>query len=106
MHAEKTFQCNICSKMFSNAGLKSHMERHKKEPCPHCGKEYPAKDIKKHIERTHLPDHMKKYQCKICNPIKGFADKGMYKMHMNIHAGLTPYSKYLQTNTTSSVYQF
>ena len=97
MHAEKTLQCTTCSKMFpTERSLKEHQRvfHDKKQPCPHCGKEFAAgQRMEAHIQRSHVPDNMKKYQCKICDPVKGFIQLHAYKDHMNIHAGLTPYSK-------------
>ena len=41
------------------------------------------------MKQNHTADKDKPYQCKICS--KGFAAKGTYLDHQNIHTGEKPY---------------
>ena len=48
--------------------------------------------MKRHKLVKHTPDHLKPYQCKICDPPKAFVDSTNYKEHTYIHTGERPYT--------------
>ncbi|XP_052859863.1 transcription factor grauzone-like [Anopheles cruzii] len=82
----KPFKCDKCHQSFPKAYLlKSHLKRHKQEPCPTCGKmlsNYSA--LKMHIAMIHkkTPNLI----CDICG--KEMTTKQTMERHMNMHMGL------------------
>ena len=68
---KKTFECNLCQKMFSLKGnmnfhIKRVHEKLKPFPCDRCDKFFLTEGrVRTHKEISH--DKVKKVQCNICN---------------------------------------
>merc|ERR1712226_692109 len=54
------------------------------------GKLFPTKVyLARHIKINHISDEEKPYRCEQCG--KGFIDRVILEMHMNVHLGLKPF---------------
>lgn len=94
--SKKTFNCNICGKIFGEKGNFSiHMRVHTQEKpfvCPYinCDETFKA--------HGHLKDHMKKhfnvkpYKCSLCK--EQFSRQSTLKMHYYTHVQTKPYKCY------------
>lgn len=83
--------CSHCNKELPClSSLKDHIKKvHEKVPCPECGEMFANILMKRHIQSKHTPNDLKKYKCEVCG--KGFAAKGNFEDHKNIHTGEKPY---------------
>ena len=88
---EKSFQCDICSKIFQyNSKLKEHNRTHSGEKpfeCNTCNKAFSDSGTLKKHERIHNGD--KPFECKICK--KTFSQSSNLKTHERIHSSEKPF---------------
>ena len=81
------FTCTICHMKLPKKSMRHHYKvkhiGHEKEPCKLCGKVVQSKLMKYHL-KEHLPDEMKKFQCRFCT--KGYNTLFRLKRHENSHA--------------------
>ena len=83
--------CNLCGKGFPcESHLIKHMKTHEeKKSCPECGVK--VRNMELHMQTSHTPDHMKKFQCQDCG--RGFIALNNLESHrMNMHLKLKPYN--------------
>ena len=89
---DQKLPCDKCGQTFKNKlYLRDHKATfHNKHPCPECGKMFHPVRMKKHIIAMHTDEHLKTYNCDVCQ--KGFAYWHTLKKHMNTHTGQKPYN--------------
>lgn len=88
--SEDDLTCKECRRKCLDKGtLNQHMKRvHNPSPCPECGKI--VKNIRVHINNTHMDDSEKKFRCEFCE--KGFTSNMNLQSHMmNVHIKSRPH---------------
>ena len=86
--AEK-YECEDCEESFHNCHLlfKHCLQKHNGLKCNKCGKRYLAEDCyKRHVKIEHGG---LRYECKLCS--KEFRNAEGLKNHRNIHLGIKPF---------------
>ena len=92
VHGTDHLPCDLCGKVFKHPNaLERHKDYHQRYTCEICGKSGAKKKYVNHMTTAHTPNHLKPYVCPICNPAKGFASKGKFEQHMNVHTGNKPF---------------
>ena len=93
VHGPKNFKCDQCDKNFqTQAVLNNHKKFiHTYTTCELCGKVSTRKNHRRHNLKHHTPEHLKPYQCSICDPVRGFISSVDLNDHMNTHTGEKPY---------------
>jgi len=54
-----------------------------------------SKGLTNHMKINHLPEHEKKFFCKICLSVKEFTKRGSSAWHMKIHTRDKPFKYHL-----------
>ena len=98
VHVLASYSCDQCSprKLFKtkralDVHSRCHEENYDKHAfeCQVCGKRYSTKYVLDyHVKAEHL-GMKKSYTCPICG--RSFTQKGSYRQHANVHAGIRPW---------------
>lgn len=88
------FSCDLCHKQFNTkTNYRNHLLLHQQptKQCSLCSKRFHTQNyLRGHFLRTHAPWNELPYACTKCE--KGFMDKQVWRNHLSMHAGTTPYT--------------
>ena len=91
VHGDHQLPCDTCGNIYKHPeSLRRHMANHIKDTCDVCGYMNSRKKVVEHKKQEHTPEHLKPYQCNVCQ--KGFAKRSNWISHQNVHTGAKPYA--------------